>query len=117
VCSCQGDADTCGWCDDGFWNDEKSTKCVPCSQVLEHCTRWATESANLYVEALLGAKLVLLLCCCKSHQVLEHCTRWATEPFMLYAFELRRRLLGDRCCDSSQVLEHCTRWVTRGRLI
>lgn len=37
--SCQADADKCDWCDDGFWNDEKKGACVPCGDVLEHCTR------------------------------------------------------------------------------
>lgn len=37
--SCQDDADKCDWCDDGFWNDEKKGACVPCGDVLEHCTR------------------------------------------------------------------------------
>lgn len=41
ACSCQDDADTCDWCDDGFWNDVKNKKCVPCGEVLEHCTRCA----------------------------------------------------------------------------
>lgn len=38
ACSCQADADKCDWCDDGFWNDEKKGACVPCGDVLEHCT-------------------------------------------------------------------------------
>lgn len=40
--SCQDDADTCDWCDDGFWNDLKNKKCVPCGEVLEHCTSCST---------------------------------------------------------------------------
>lgn len=41
--SCQADADKCDWCDDGFWNDEKKGACVPCGDVLEHCTSCSTD--------------------------------------------------------------------------